>query len=77
MLAKRAPGYSGLGFALPGTLADPMTRCGRANCRRAAEPERQPPESVGSARLTCGQHPQPDPVCPGQPKREDLSRSEL
>ena len=29
-----------LGFALPGTLADRMTRCGRANCRCHADPPR-------------------------------------
>jgi uncharacterized protein YjiS (DUF1127 family) len=28
------------GFALPGTLADRMTRCGRANCRCHADPPR-------------------------------------
>jgi hypothetical protein len=27
-----------LGFALPGTLASRMTRCGRANCRCHADP---------------------------------------
>jgi len=27
-----------LSFALPGTLADRMTRCGRANCRCHADP---------------------------------------
>ena len=31
---------SALGFALPGTLADRMTRCGRANCRCHADPPR-------------------------------------
>ena len=29
-----------LGFALPGTLADRMTRCGHANCRCHADPPR-------------------------------------
>jgi hypothetical protein len=29
-----------LGFALPGTLADRMTRCGRPNCRCHADPPR-------------------------------------
>ena len=29
-----------LGFSLPGTLADRMTRCGRANCRCHADPPR-------------------------------------
>jgi hypothetical protein len=29
-----------LGFVLPGTLADRMTRCGRANCRCHADPPR-------------------------------------
>jgi hypothetical protein len=28
-------------FALPGTLADRMTRCGRANCRCHADPPRR------------------------------------
>ena len=28
------------GFALPGTLADRMTRCGHANCRCHADPPR-------------------------------------
>jgi uncharacterized protein YjiS (DUF1127 family) len=28
------------GFALPGTLADRVTRCGRANCRCHADPPR-------------------------------------
>jgi hypothetical protein len=28
------------GFALPGTLADRMTRCGRPNCRCHADPPR-------------------------------------
>ncbi|MGE5289370.1 MAG: DUF6788 family protein [Micromonosporaceae bacterium] len=31
---------AGLGFALPGTLADRMTRCGYPNCRCHAEPPR-------------------------------------
>jgi hypothetical protein len=29
-----------LGFSLPGTLADRMTRCGRPNCRCHADPPR-------------------------------------
>jgi hypothetical protein len=148
-----AAGLAALGVALPGTLADRMTRCGRANCRchagpprlhgpyhqwtrkkdgktatriltddqlaghgpwfgnhrrlreltaelealslaiaeadppgtasqaagrerghRAAEPERQPPDSVGSARLTCGQHPSQTPSAQVSPKREDLTK---
>src|SRR2546422_6758293 len=31
--ARIAAELAALGFALPGTLADRMTRCGRANCR--------------------------------------------
>jgi hypothetical protein len=31
---------AGASFALPGTLADRMTRCGRANCRCHADPPR-------------------------------------
>jgi hypothetical protein len=31
---------AGAAFALPGTLADRMTRCGRANCRCHADPPR-------------------------------------
>jgi hypothetical protein len=31
---------AGLSFALPGTLADRMTRCGYANCRCRADPPR-------------------------------------
>ncbi len=31
---------AGLTFALPGTLADRMTRCGYANCRCHADPPR-------------------------------------
>ena len=31
---------TGAGFALPGTLADRMTRCGHPSCRCRAEPPR-------------------------------------
>jgi hypothetical protein len=31
---------AGLAFALPGTVADRMTRCGRANCACHADPPR-------------------------------------
>jgi hypothetical protein len=31
---------AGLTFALPGTVADRLTRCGRANCRCHADPPR-------------------------------------
>jgi len=31
---------AGLAFALPGTVADRLTRCGRANCRCHADPPR-------------------------------------
>ncbi|HEX3957450.1 MAG TPA: DUF6788 family protein [Trebonia sp.] len=34
---------AGLTFALPGTVADRMTRCGRANCRCHADPPRPAP----------------------------------
>ena len=36
--ARIAAELAALGFALPGTLADRMTRCGRANCRCHADP---------------------------------------
>ena len=39
--ARIAAGLAALGFALPGTLADRMTRCGRANCRCHADPPRR------------------------------------
>ena len=38
--ARIAAELAALGFALPGTLADRMTRCGRANCRCHADPPR-------------------------------------
>ena len=38
--ARIAAELAALGFALPGTLADRMTRCGRANCRCHAGPPR-------------------------------------
>jgi len=37
------------------------------------EPEQQPPDSVGSARLTCGRHPSQTPPAQVSPKREDLT----
>jgi hypothetical protein len=39
--ARIAAELAALGFALPGTLADRMTRCGRANCRCHADPPRR------------------------------------
>jgi len=36
--ARIARELAALGFALPGTLADRMTRCGYANCRCHADP---------------------------------------
>src|ERR1700730_11438865 len=38
-----------------------------------AEPEHPPPDSVGSARLTCGRHPSQTPPAQVSPKREDLT----
>jgi len=38
--ARIAAELAALSFALPGTLADRMTRCGRANCRCHADPPR-------------------------------------
>ena len=38
--ARIARELAALGFALPGTLADRMTRCGYANCRCHADPPR-------------------------------------
>jgi hypothetical protein len=38
--ARIAAEIASLGFALPGTLADRMTRCGYANCRCRADPPR-------------------------------------
>jgi hypothetical protein len=36
--ARIAAELAGLGFVLPGTLADRMTRCGHASCRCHADP---------------------------------------
>src|SRR5713226_3777507 len=36
----RAAGIAALGFALPGTLADRMPRCGHPSCRCHADPPR-------------------------------------
>ena len=53
---------------------EPLARPpGRGHGHRAAEPERQPPDSVGSARLTCGQPPSQTPFAQVSPKREDLT----
>jgi hypothetical protein len=38
--ARIARELAALGFALPGTLADRMTRCGHPNCRCHADPPR-------------------------------------
>jgi ESX-1-secreted protein regulator len=38
--ARSVEGLAALGFALPSTLADRMTRCGHANCRCHADPPR-------------------------------------
>ena len=38
--ARIARELAALGLALPGTLADRMTRCGRDNCRCHADPPR-------------------------------------
>jgi uncharacterized protein DUF6788 len=39
-IAAEIAALAAAGFALPGTLADRMTRCGRANCRCHADPPR-------------------------------------
>jgi hypothetical protein len=39
-IAAEIAALASAGFALPGTLADRMTRCGRANCRCHADPPR-------------------------------------
>ena len=39
--AEIAARLADTGFALPGTLADRMTRCGRPNCRCHADPPRR------------------------------------
>jgi hypothetical protein len=39
-LAAEIAALAAAGFALPGTLADRMTRCGRPNCRCHADPPR-------------------------------------
>ena len=38
--ARIAAEIASLGFVLPGTLTERMTRCGRANCRCHADPPR-------------------------------------
>ncbi len=40
LAAEIAARLAGISFALPGTLADRMTRCGYANCRCHADPPR-------------------------------------
>jgi hypothetical protein len=39
-IAAEIAALASAGFALPGTLADRMTRCGRPNCRCHADPPR-------------------------------------
>jgi hypothetical protein len=39
-IAAEIADLASAGFALPGTLADRMTRCGRPNCRCHADPPR-------------------------------------
>jgi hypothetical protein len=39
-IAAQIAALATAGFALPGTLADRMTRCGRPNCRCHADPPR-------------------------------------
>jgi uncharacterized protein DUF6788 len=39
-IAAEIAALAAAGFALPGTLADRMTRCGRPNCRCHADPPR-------------------------------------
>jgi hypothetical protein len=43
--------------------------------RQATEAERQPPDRVGSARLTCGQPSDQPASAQVSPKREDLTTS--
>lgn len=35
-----AQSLAGMGFVLPGTMTDRLTRCGRSNCRCHADPPR-------------------------------------
>jgi hypothetical protein len=46
---------------------------GSAQSRKPNKPEELPPESVGCARLTCGQHLNQAPFPQVSPKREDLA----
>ena len=48
-----------------GTAAFEPTPAGNAGPAGPAEPELKPPDSVGSARLTCEQHSSQTPVCAG------------
>ena len=64
--------------ALLAELQDLTLQIIEEGARRAitpAEPEDPPPDSVGSARLTCGQHPDQSPFAQVSPKREDLTSS--
>jgi hypothetical protein len=56
--ARIAAEPAALGYALPGTLADRMTRCGRANRRCHADPPRlHGPYHQWTARKTAGPPP--------------------
>ena len=52
-IAAQIAGLASTGFALPGTLADRMTRCGNPGCRCHADPPRpHGPTTSGPARKT-------------------------
>jgi hypothetical protein len=54
-IAAEIAGLATTGFALPGTLADRMTRCGHPGCRCHADPPRPActaPTTSGPARKT-------------------------
>jgi hypothetical protein len=50
--ARIAAELAAIGFALPGTLADRLTRCGHPNCRCHADPPQPAPTTSGPARKT-------------------------
>ena len=53
------------------------SRKAAASSRNPAKPEKPPPESVATARLTCGQPPTQAPFPQVSPKREDLTHLKL
>jgi uncharacterized protein DUF6788 len=62
--------------ALGAAALDADPRWERRASRPATEPEPNPPDNVGSARLTCGQPSIQPSYAQVSPKREDLSRSD-